>query len=50
MKQLNGRVQACASTEIAARNLNAPKLHGMLDLSMTDYDIIEMQIDASSNK
>ena len=50
MKQLKGRVQACASTGIAARNLNAPTLHGMLGLSMTDCNNSEMRIDTSSNK
>ena len=50
MKQLKGRVQACASTGIAARNLNAPTLHGMLGLSMTDCSNSEMRIDTSSNK
>ena len=50
MKLLKGRVQACASTGIAARNLNAPTLHGMLGLSMTDCSNGEMRIDTSSNK
>ena len=50
MKQLKGRVQACASTGIAARNVNVPTLHGMLGLSMTDCSNSEMRIDVSSNK
>ena len=50
MKQLKGRVQACASTGIAARNLNAPTLHGMLGLSMTDCSNSEMRIDTCCNK
>lgn len=40
MQRLKGRVQACATTGIAAKNLNAPTLHGMLDLSQTDAIIV----------
>jgi hypothetical protein len=50
LQQLKGRVQACATTGIAARNLNAPTLHGMLGISQTDCDNSEMRIDAHSTK
>jgi hypothetical protein len=50
MQQLAGRVQACASTGIAAQNLNAPTLHGMLGLSQTDCSNSEMRIDENSTK
>ena len=50
MQQLKGRVQACASTGIAARNLNAPTLHGMLGISKTDCSNSELRIDSTSTK
>ena len=42
MQQLKGHVKACASTGIAARNLNATTLHGMLGISKTDCSNSEL--------